>query len=123
MVTAFGVGACAAAEALDGLALLLSVHAAALTGFLTQQHRHFLVRRHRHTAAHLAPSGPSHSTQVRQPLIAPHRPPLAARPRQSAGAALGASGGAVHRLPARRVGRSGVCRARSGGPVRVCCSR
>ncbi|MCK1819662.1 undecaprenyl/decaprenyl-phosphate alpha-N-acetylglucosaminyl 1-phosphate transferase [Streptomyces sp. XM83C] len=92
VVTAFGVGACAAAEALDGLALLLSVHAAALTGFLTQQHRHFLVRRHRHTAAHLAPSGPSHSTQVRQPLIAPHRPPLAARPRQSAGAALGASG-------------------------------
>nr|WBO79334.1 undecaprenyl/decaprenyl-phosphate alpha-N-acetylglucosaminyl 1-phosphate transferase [Streptomyces sp. SBE_14.2] len=34
MVTAFGVGVCAAAEVLDGLAVLLSVLAAALTGFL-----------------------------------------------------------------------------------------
>ncbi|MEV0172760.1 MraY family glycosyltransferase [Streptomyces sp. NPDC050803] len=34
VVTAFGVGACAAAEVLDGLAVLLSVLAAALTGFL-----------------------------------------------------------------------------------------
>ncbi|MFJ9161715.1 MraY family glycosyltransferase [Streptomyces griseoviridis] len=34
VVTAFAVGACAAAEALDGLAVLLSVLAAALTGFL-----------------------------------------------------------------------------------------
>lgn len=33
-VTAFGVGVCAAAEVLDGLAVLLSVLAAALTGFL-----------------------------------------------------------------------------------------
>lgn len=35
VVTAFGVGACAAAEGQDGLAVLLSVVAAALTGFLT----------------------------------------------------------------------------------------
>ncbi|WP_052742872.1 MraY family glycosyltransferase [Streptomyces mangrovisoli] len=34
VVTAFGVGACAAAEVLDGVAVLLSVLAAALTGFL-----------------------------------------------------------------------------------------
>ncbi len=34
MVTAFGAGACAAAEVMDGLAVLLSVVAAALTGFL-----------------------------------------------------------------------------------------
>ncbi|MFH9672490.1 MraY family glycosyltransferase [Streptomyces sp. NPDC017405] len=34
VVTAFGVGACAAAEVMDGLAVLLSVVAAALTGFL-----------------------------------------------------------------------------------------
>ncbi|MGW1722423.1 MraY family glycosyltransferase [Streptomyces sp. NPDC002306] len=34
VVTAFGVGACAAAEVMDGLAVLLSVFAAALTGFL-----------------------------------------------------------------------------------------
>ncbi|MCH5674877.1 MraY family glycosyltransferase [Streptomyces gilvus] len=34
VVTAFGVGACAAAEVMDGLAVLLSVLAAALTGFL-----------------------------------------------------------------------------------------
>ncbi|WBO64897.1 undecaprenyl/decaprenyl-phosphate alpha-N-acetylglucosaminyl 1-phosphate transferase [Streptomyces camelliae] len=34
VVTAFGAGACAAAEVLDGLAALLSVFAAALTGFL-----------------------------------------------------------------------------------------
>ncbi|MET7456475.1 MraY family glycosyltransferase [Streptomyces sp. NPDC005574] len=34
VITAFGVGACAAAEMLDGLAVLLSVLAAALTGFL-----------------------------------------------------------------------------------------
>jgi UDP-GlcNAc:undecaprenyl-phosphate/decaprenyl-phosphate GlcNAc-1-phosphate transferase len=34
VVTAFGVGACAAAEMMDGLAVLLSVLAAALTGFL-----------------------------------------------------------------------------------------
>ena len=34
VLTAFGVGACAAAEVLDGLAVLLSVLAAALTGFL-----------------------------------------------------------------------------------------
>ncbi|MFE4665604.1 MraY family glycosyltransferase [Streptomyces sp. NPDC056716] len=34
VVTAFGVGACAAAEVMDGLAALLSVLAAALTGFL-----------------------------------------------------------------------------------------
>lgn len=34
VVTAFGAGACAAAEVLDGLAVLLSVFAAALTGFL-----------------------------------------------------------------------------------------
>ncbi|MFD0316331.1 MraY family glycosyltransferase [Streptomyces flavalbus] len=34
VVTAFGVGACAAVEVLDGLAVLLSVLAAALTGFL-----------------------------------------------------------------------------------------
>ncbi|MBV2354746.1 undecaprenyl/decaprenyl-phosphate alpha-N-acetylglucosaminyl 1-phosphate transferase [Streptomyces sp. J2-1] len=34
VVTAFGVGACAAAELMDGLAVLLSVFAAALTGFL-----------------------------------------------------------------------------------------
>ncbi|MFJ6986310.1 MULTISPECIES: undecaprenyl/decaprenyl-phosphate alpha-N-acetylglucosaminyl 1-phosphate transferase [unclassified Streptomyces] len=34
VVTAFGVAACAAAEVLDGLAVLLSVLAAALTGFL-----------------------------------------------------------------------------------------
>lgn len=34
VLTAFAVGACAAAEALDGLAVLLSVLAAALTGFL-----------------------------------------------------------------------------------------
>ncbi|MEU5666707.1 MraY family glycosyltransferase [Streptomyces longwoodensis] len=34
LVTAFGVGACVAAELLDGLAVLLSVLAAALTGFL-----------------------------------------------------------------------------------------
>ncbi|MFJ9715863.1 MraY family glycosyltransferase [Streptomyces sp. NPDC101213] len=33
-VTAFGVAACAAAEVMDGLAVLLSVLAAALTGFL-----------------------------------------------------------------------------------------
>ncbi|ANS66791.1 cell surface biosynthesis associated protein [Streptomyces lincolnensis] len=35
VVTAFGVGICAAAEAMHGLAVLLSVVAAALTGFLT----------------------------------------------------------------------------------------
>ncbi|MFI9611314.1 MraY family glycosyltransferase [Streptomyces sp. NPDC052023] len=34
VVTAFGVGVCAAVELLDGLAVLLSVLAAALTGFL-----------------------------------------------------------------------------------------
>ncbi|MGX1271344.1 MraY family glycosyltransferase [Streptomyces phaeoluteigriseus] len=34
LVTAFGVAACAAAEVMDGLAVLLSVLAAALTGFL-----------------------------------------------------------------------------------------
>ncbi|KAB1143233.1 undecaprenyl/decaprenyl-phosphate alpha-N-acetylglucosaminyl 1-phosphate transferase [Streptomyces luteolifulvus] len=34
VVTAFGVGACAAAEVMDGLAAMLSVLAAALTGFL-----------------------------------------------------------------------------------------
>lgn len=34
VVTAFGVGVCAAAEVMDGLAVLLSVLAAALTGFL-----------------------------------------------------------------------------------------
>ncbi|MFH8802263.1 MraY family glycosyltransferase [Streptomyces sp. NPDC017936] len=34
VVTSFGVGACAAAEVMDGLAVLLSVLAAALTGFL-----------------------------------------------------------------------------------------
>ncbi|KUN79893.1 glycosyl transferase [Streptomyces bungoensis] len=34
VVTAFGAGACAAAEVMDGLAVLLSVFAAALTGFL-----------------------------------------------------------------------------------------
>ncbi|AQS72044.1 MraY family glycosyltransferase [Streptomyces pactum] len=34
VVTAFGVGACAAAELMDGLAVLLSALAAALTGFL-----------------------------------------------------------------------------------------
>ncbi|MFK0158236.1 MraY family glycosyltransferase [Streptomyces sp. NPDC090499] len=34
VVTAFGVGACAAAEVMDGLSVLLSVLAAALTGFL-----------------------------------------------------------------------------------------
>ncbi|MCX5332646.1 MULTISPECIES: MraY family glycosyltransferase [unclassified Streptomyces] len=34
VVTAFGVGACAAVEVMDGLAVLLSVLAAALTGFL-----------------------------------------------------------------------------------------
>ncbi|MDN0198282.1 MraY family glycosyltransferase [Streptomyces sp. S.PNR 29] len=34
VVTAFGVGVCAAAEVLDGLAVLLSALAAALTGFL-----------------------------------------------------------------------------------------
>lgn len=34
VLTAFGVGVCAAAEVLDGLAVLLSVLAAALTGFL-----------------------------------------------------------------------------------------
>ncbi|MEU0055878.1 MraY family glycosyltransferase [Streptomyces sp. NPDC006334] len=34
VVTAFGVGACAAAEMMDGFAVLLSVLAAALTGFL-----------------------------------------------------------------------------------------
>ncbi|MEU3253313.1 MraY family glycosyltransferase [Streptomyces sp. NPDC006997] len=34
VVTAFGVGACAAVEVLDGVAVLLSVLAAALTGFL-----------------------------------------------------------------------------------------
>ncbi|WP_262061328.1 MraY family glycosyltransferase [Streptomyces sp. STR69] len=34
VVTAFGVGACAAMEVMDGLAVLLSVLAAALTGFL-----------------------------------------------------------------------------------------
>ncbi|MEU1401792.1 MraY family glycosyltransferase [Streptomyces sp. NPDC005728] len=34
VITAFGVGACAAAELMDGLAVLLSVFAAALTGFL-----------------------------------------------------------------------------------------
>jgi UDP-GlcNAc:undecaprenyl-phosphate GlcNAc-1-phosphate transferase len=34
VVAAFGVGACAAAEVMDGLAVLLSVLAAALTGFL-----------------------------------------------------------------------------------------
>ncbi|WP_395572780.1 MraY family glycosyltransferase [Streptomyces sp. BK79] len=34
VVTAFGVGACAAAELMDGLAVLLSVLAAALAGFL-----------------------------------------------------------------------------------------
>ncbi|MFJ4470041.1 MraY family glycosyltransferase [Streptomyces sp. NPDC089424] len=34
VVTAFGVGACAAIELMDGLAVLLSVLAAALTGFL-----------------------------------------------------------------------------------------
>ncbi|MFD7135263.1 MraY family glycosyltransferase [Streptomyces sp. NPDC059894] len=34
VVTAFGVGACAAADMMDGLAVLLSVLAAALTGFL-----------------------------------------------------------------------------------------
>ncbi|MFD4506669.1 MraY family glycosyltransferase [Streptomyces sp. NPDC058457] len=34
VVTAFGTGACAAAEVMDGLAVLLSVLAAALTGFL-----------------------------------------------------------------------------------------
>lgn len=34
VVTAFGVGACATAEVMDGLAVLLSVLAAALTGFL-----------------------------------------------------------------------------------------
>ena len=34
VVTAFGAGACAAAEVMDGLAALLSVLAAALTGFL-----------------------------------------------------------------------------------------
>ncbi|MER5199523.1 undecaprenyl/decaprenyl-phosphate alpha-N-acetylglucosaminyl 1-phosphate transferase [Streptomyces sp. NPDC002755] len=34
VVTAFGVAACAAAEVMDGLAVLLSVFAAALTGFL-----------------------------------------------------------------------------------------
>jgi UDP-GlcNAc:undecaprenyl-phosphate GlcNAc-1-phosphate transferase len=34
VVTAFGVGVCAAAEVMDGLAALLSVLAAALTGFL-----------------------------------------------------------------------------------------
>ncbi|MCL3993159.1 MraY family glycosyltransferase [Streptomyces lavenduligriseus] len=34
VITAFGVGACAAAEVMDGLAVLLSVVAAALTGFL-----------------------------------------------------------------------------------------
>ncbi|KOV58573.1 glycosyl transferase [Streptomyces sp. MMG1121] len=34
VITAFGAGACAAAEVLDGLAVLLSVFAAALTGFL-----------------------------------------------------------------------------------------
>lgn len=34
VLTAFGVGACAAVEVMDGLAVLLSVLAAALTGFL-----------------------------------------------------------------------------------------
>ncbi|MFE9448968.1 MraY family glycosyltransferase [Streptomyces sp. NPDC006739] len=34
VLTAFGAGACAAAEVMDGLAVLLSVLAAALTGFL-----------------------------------------------------------------------------------------
>lgn len=34
MVTAFGVGACAAVEVMDGFAVLMSVLAAALTGFL-----------------------------------------------------------------------------------------
>ncbi|MGW5367149.1 MraY family glycosyltransferase [Streptomyces sp. NPDC004009] len=34
VVTAFGAGVCAAAELMDGLAVLLSVFAAALTGFL-----------------------------------------------------------------------------------------
>ncbi|MFG2638060.1 MraY family glycosyltransferase [Streptomyces sp. NPDC048362] len=34
VITAFGAGACAAAEVMDGLAVLLSVFAAALTGFL-----------------------------------------------------------------------------------------
>ncbi|MFE4967221.1 MraY family glycosyltransferase [Streptomyces sp. NPDC056660] len=34
VITAFGVGACATAEVMDGLAVLLSVLAAALTGFL-----------------------------------------------------------------------------------------
>ena len=34
VITAFGVGACAAMEVMDGLAVLLSVLAAALTGFL-----------------------------------------------------------------------------------------
>ncbi|MEU9172006.1 MraY family glycosyltransferase [Streptomyces sp. NPDC048420] len=34
VVTAFGAGSCAAAEVMDGLAVLLSVLAAALTGFL-----------------------------------------------------------------------------------------
>ncbi|GGY20311.1 MraY family glycosyltransferase [Streptomyces djakartensis] len=34
MVTAFGVGACAAIEVMDGIAVLMSVLAAALTGFL-----------------------------------------------------------------------------------------
>ncbi|MEU9992310.1 MraY family glycosyltransferase [Streptomyces sp. NPDC048045] len=34
VITAFGAGVCAAAEVMDGLAVLLSVFAAALTGFL-----------------------------------------------------------------------------------------
>ncbi|MFJ3231536.1 MraY family glycosyltransferase [Streptomyces sp. NPDC086787] len=34
VITAFGIGACAAGEVMDGLAVLLSVLAAALTGFL-----------------------------------------------------------------------------------------
>ncbi|MET7487514.1 MraY family glycosyltransferase [Streptomyces sp. NPDC005538] len=34
VITAFGIGACAAMEVMDGLAVLLSVLAAALTGFL-----------------------------------------------------------------------------------------
>jgi UDP-GlcNAc:undecaprenyl-phosphate GlcNAc-1-phosphate transferase len=39
VVTAFGAGACAAAEVMDGLAVLLSVFAAALTGFLMHNWR------------------------------------------------------------------------------------
>ncbi|QNP71260.1 undecaprenyl/decaprenyl-phosphate alpha-N-acetylglucosaminyl 1-phosphate transferase [Streptomyces roseirectus] len=40
VVTAFGVGACAAAEVMDGPAVLLSVLAAALTGFLMHNWPH-----------------------------------------------------------------------------------